>query len=143
MSSPTIISATSAASSVVATFNAISPGKRDYVRLYIADTDISNAIYSDDEINAFLNDSYNNPTHDVFLAAAQALRSNAVDKARLATRIKIGNFGYEELAVQNALKAMADDYYAKAPIPPVVLAPDAVFTTTTDAGLTSGTMDAW
>lgn len=77
---------------------------RGKVRLLCRDTVEATAIFTDDEIDAFLSihDS------DVKLAAAEALDTVASNQALLLKKVKLGDIGTDGPAVAAALRAHAD-----------------------------------
>ncbi len=101
------------------------------VRLLIPDTDSRTFIFTDDEINAFLNlesaqslyiSPQSNPTafpttsvyvpqiYSPYLAAATALNTLASSKARLSVVVQLLDVKLDPKAVSAALMAVATDY---------------------------------
>ena len=78
-------------------------------RLLIADTDISDATFSDEEI-AFALDTEGG----LYLAAAMLLRVLAADQSRLAVRVSRSGVSEDLTQVAVQLRAQADVYAAKA-----------------------------
>jgi hypothetical protein len=82
---------------------------RGRVRLLIADTDSSNVLYQDDEVDAFLALAQSN----VYLGAALAIESLLSEKGvRLAKRVKRGHYETEEHGIADLLalsKRFRDD----------------------------------
>jgi hypothetical protein len=108
-------------------------------RLYAADTNIADAVWSDAELNYFLQKT--NRVSE--LAAAKALRAGAADAAKLAVLTRVGPLGNDETKVSDKLLAMAAALEGQAAFTPAVKAPDRVFSTTSGGGAISGTMDGW
>lgn len=78
-------------------------------RLLIADTDISDATFSDEEITFALDTE-----GGLYLAAAMLLRVLATDRARLAVRVTRSGVSEDLTQVAVQLRAQADAYAAKA-----------------------------
>lgn len=110
-------------------------------RLYLSDTDATNPVFDDREIQGLLEDPVTNPAGNLYLAVANGYLTNAGDKAKIAQRIKIGNFGFEEMQVHRALIDVASEWRKKAVVTPKVAVADAVLTLTRDAGTTLGSLD--
>lgn len=77
---------------------------RGKVRLIIGDTSSGSYVFEDAEIDAFL--TLNGS--EVKLAAVQALRTLAADRAKLAIRYRVKNFDLDRSAVSKALLDAAD-----------------------------------
>ncbi len=114
-----------AAVEVIATYNEtqLATSHLFQTRLHCADTAVGNAIWSDAELNYFLLISSDIP----FLAAANALETLALDRAKFATVIRIGSFGSSEAEAYKAIAERAVRLRMLAPTLPVVRAPDRVF----------------
>lgn len=69
------------------------------VRLLIADTAESSAIFEDEEIEAYLSMASN----DINLAGAKALESICADKAKLAKKVKVGGYETETHALADIM----------------------------------------
>lgn len=108
-------------------------------RLYAADTDPAGAIWSDTEITFFLTASGNVPQ----LAAALALETLALDRAKLANAVRVGAFGNGEAEAYRAIAERAARLRQTALVMPVVHAPDQVFVPASDGGRMPGNMDRW
>ena len=93
------------------------------VRLYAADTDTERPIWSDAELNFYLYKAGGIPR----LAAADALESLALDRARMAGAVRIGAFGASEEEAYRAISERADRLRRLAPVMPSIHAPDPVF----------------
>ncbi len=78
-------------------------------RLLIADTDISDATFSDEEITFALDTE-----GGLYLAAAMLLRVLAADQSRLAVRVSRSGVSEDLTQVAVQLRAQADAYTAKA-----------------------------
>jgi len=78
-------------------------------RLLIADTDISDATFSDEEITFALDTE-----GGLYLAAAMLLRVLAADQSRLAVRVSRSGVSEDLTQVAVQLRAQADAYAAKA-----------------------------
>ncbi len=78
-------------------------------RLLIADTDISDATFSDEEITFALDTE-----GGLYLAAAMLLRVLAADQSRLAVRVTRSGVSEDLTQVAVQLRAQADAYAAKA-----------------------------
>lgn len=107
-------------------------------RLYLSDTDAVNPIFDDREIAGFLGDPVANPQGNLYIAVANGYLTNAGDKAKIAARIRIGSFGYEEQQVHRALIDVASEWRRKAVPTPKVAVPDAVLTLTKNDGAIEG-----
>lgn len=70
------------------------------VRLLIADTDTTDVLFLDAEVDAFLSMSGNG----VHRAAAMAIRTIVADRAKLAKRVRREGYESEEFAVSDLLK---------------------------------------
>lgn len=81
-----------------------SPGARDKVRLLIGDTSSGDYVFEDAELDMFLSLW----DQDVQLSAAQALRSLAADKAKMAIYYSVNGFSLNRTAVAEKLMALAD-----------------------------------
>ncbi len=79
------------------------------VRLLIADTDIGNATFSDEEITFALDTE-----GGLYMAAAMLLRVLAADQSRLAVRVSRSGVSEDLTQVAVQLRAQADAYTAKA-----------------------------
>ena len=108
-------------------------------RFHAADTDESQPVFTDGELNYCLQLTGNIPE----LAAARALRAAAADNAKIAVMTKTGNIGNDESKVYMALLAMADALEKAAPVVMQVACPSAIFTFSPDGGATPGSMDVW
>ena len=106
---------------VTATYDVATPAGQ--TRLYCLDNDMTQAVFSDAEINQFVLDAGGIP----ILAAALALDALATDRARLATVLKIGTFGNSEVGVYQALVERATRLRSLAPALPIVASPAPVF----------------
>lgn len=78
-------------------------------RLLIADTDIGNATFSDEEITFALDTE-----GGLYMAAAMLLRVLAADQSRLAVRVSRSGVSEDLTQVAVQLRAQADAYTAKA-----------------------------
>lgn len=78
-------------------------------RLLIADTDISDATFSDEEITFALDTE-----GGLYLAAAMLLRVLAADQSRLAVRVSRSGVSEDLTQVAQQLRAQADVYAQKA-----------------------------
>lgn len=107
-------------------------------RLYLADTDAANPIFDDREIIGFLSDPQANPQGNLYLAVANGYLVNAGDKAKIAARIRIGSFGYEEQQVHRALIDVSNEWRKKAAPTPKVSVPDVVLTLNSGNGTIQG-----
>lgn len=79
------------------------------VRLLIADTDIGNATFSDEEITFALDTE-----GGLYMAAAMLLRVLAADQSRLAVRVSRSGVSEDLTQVAVQLRAQADVYAQKA-----------------------------
>ena len=79
------------------------------VRLLIADTDSTNALFTDEEIAFFLDDG-----GSVYMAAAVANRAIAATRALLARRVKIGDYEKDMGEVVKNLLLQADEWEKRA-----------------------------
>ncbi len=79
------------------------------VRLLIADTDIGNATFSDEEITFAIDTE-----GGLYLAAAMLLRVLAADQSRLAVRVTRSGVSEDLTQVAVQLRAQADAYTEKA-----------------------------
>lgn len=79
------------------------------VRLLIADTDIGNATFSDEEITFAIDTE-----GGLYMAAAMLLRVLAADQSRLAVRVSRSGVSEDLTQVAVQLRAQADAYTAKA-----------------------------
>ncbi len=122
---------------IIATYDPATP--LGQARLYCLDTDIANAVFSDVEMNRFLQDAAGVP----MLAASLALEMLANDNLRLANAIRIGAYKNTSGSVYQALVERAARLRAIAPVPPVVVSSPAVFTNGDPSQGTVGTMDVW
>lgn len=80
------------------------------VRLLIMDNDVNYRVFSDEEINFFLEENQEN----IYLASAQALEVNAVDKARLAKRKQVDGVSEDNTSIPEKLLLLADRYRERA-----------------------------
>ena len=78
-------------------------------RLLIADTDISDATFSDEEITFAIDTE-----GGLYMAAAMLLRVLAADQSRLAVRVSRSGVSEDLTQVAQQLRAQADAYAAKA-----------------------------
>lgn len=78
------------------------------LRLLIGDTTQSGALFSDEELNAFL--SMN--SGDIFSSAALALRRIAVNKALIAKAVSAGNYSEDTRDIPKILLSTAKDLEA-------------------------------
>ena len=108
-------------------------------RSYCLDTDTANAVFTDAEMQHFLNDSAGVP----MLAASLALEMLANDNLRLANAIRIGAYKNTSGSIYEALVERAARLRAIAPITPVVVSTPAIFTNGDDTQGIVGTMDIW
>ncbi len=76
------------------------------VRLKIADTNTASFIFTDAEIQVFIDES-----GDLHNAAAMALYANAADSGRLATRKTAGNYTEDLTAIAKELRTLAEKYF--------------------------------
>lgn len=111
-------------------------------RLYATDTDLSNAIFSDDELQVFLDGTGDAP----MLAAAMALDTLAGDAAKLAIKTRQDSISTDPTEVPVQLRAQAErlrEQYAanSAGALTVIDPPDAVFVLPNDPD--TGNMDPW
>lgn len=83
---------------------------RGKVRLLVSDTDTSDAIFDDAEIDVFLDLRGD----DVHLAAATALRTIAGNEAQVLKRIRLLDLDLNGPAVAQSLRELADTYEAQA-----------------------------
>lgn len=74
------------------------------MRLVIGDTSSSSFVYEDSEIDLFLSLW----GQDVHLAAVQAIRTLAVDKAKMAIYYSVNGFSMNRTGVADKLLAIAD-----------------------------------
>ena len=82
----------------------------DKIRLLITDNDPNYPIFSDTELEFFLSENGSN----IYLASAQALEVNAVDKARLAKRKQIDGVSEDNTEISDKLLALSDKFKIKA-----------------------------
>ena len=108
-------------------------------RFHAGDTNAASAIWSDAELNYLITISGG----VVQLAAAQALETLALDRAKLANAVRIGAFGNGEAEAYKAIAERAKRLRVVAPVPPTVNAPDQVFVPSFDRGRFPGTMKDW
>ncbi len=78
------------------------------VRLLSTDTDITNAIFSDEEIAVFLSLNVVDGDNDLRLAAAQALRTIAASEVLIQKKIKLMDLHTDGPAEAAALMKLAD-----------------------------------
>lgn len=85
---------------------------RDTVRLYIGDTDDSNLVFSDDEMDLFVTKSVN----DEFAAAGLACYAIASSQARIAILVTTGNrdFTVDRKSAPDKLRLMGDAFFKQA-----------------------------
>lgn len=83
---------------------------RGKVRLLISDTDTTDAIFDDAEIDVFLDLRGD----DVHLAAATALRAIAGNEAQVLKRIRLLDLDLNGPAVAQSLRELADTYEREA-----------------------------
>jgi hypothetical protein len=93
-------------------------------RFQVADTDASQYVWSDAEVNVALGLYANN----TFLAGAFLINSAISDRAKRTALLKIGSFTRDAAELPKALQAQADRLISLAPIAPIVLSPDQDFT---------------
>ena len=110
------------------------------VRLLIADVDITNAIFSDGEINAAL--SLVGGTN-IFLAGALLLESRANDASNTSLAMRLGLDTIDRTKIPTLLRQAAADLRRRTIGPILVNAPDQVFSTSRNGGNTPGTTDLW
>lgn len=117
-------------------------------RLHLADTDVNNPqqvpLFTDQELTYFLSVSSNDP----ILAAAMALDSAAVDAAKIAVILSVGDVGeggmkLDRTKVSEQLGLRAEKLRLLADIAPVISAPDQIFSTDYGTGQFPGTMSPW
>jgi hypothetical protein len=108
-------------------------------RLYYQDTDYTNLVFQDAEVQVFLNRSNGSP----MLAAALALDTMANNAAANADIIKLGSFSDNSMVTAEALRQRAIDLRALCILPPSINAPVPVFTNDTSLDSGDGTMDGW
>lgn len=106
-------------------------------RFHVADTNIPTAVWTDPELLYCLSLTNNVPE----LAAARALRMAAADAAKLAIISKTDSTSTDLTKLAQNLLASADALEAQCFVAPVVISPDAVFTSLTNG--VAGTMDVW
>lgn len=76
------------------------------VRLLVQDSDISDPLFTDAEIDVFLSMYYN----DVFMVSSLLLRQIAVSKAMLEKKIKAGNYSEDNTTLAKRLLEISDKY---------------------------------
>ena len=108
-------------------------------RLYYQDTDSTNFVFQDSEVQVFLNKCNQSP----ILAAALALDTMANAAAANADIIKLGSFSDNSAVTVQALRQRAIDLRALCIVPPVQFSPPPVFTVDSSIGSNDGTMDEW
>jgi len=118
----------------IATYDVTTP--LGLVRSYIADVDVNDPIWADDEINAYLN---RNSTPEI--TASMLCMAEATDKARITKRIKIGSLGMDRSSVYQALLDMAERFRKIAVTPPLYNPVSQVFIPATTSS--PGTMTPW
>jgi len=77
------------------------------VRLIISDTDIDNAMFTDEEIEQFLVMSETEIARDIRIASAYALETIATSQALIQKKIKMLDLSTDGPAVAKTLKEMA------------------------------------
>ena len=77
------------------------------VRLLITDTDYTNPIFEDNEIDVFLSITAVDGTNDINLAAAMALETIAASEALVQKKIKLLDLTTDGPAVATSLRAAA------------------------------------
>ncbi len=82
------------------------------LRLLIGDKDVTNTVFTDEELAIFLTQS------SIYLAAAEAMEAWASTYAANANREKIGDYEYTQKTVDDMLK-MAKEFREKENFPPV------------------------
>ena len=84
------------------------------VRLLISDTDIENAIFSNDELQVFLDQNGGPDSADLYSAAADAVLALLADRARLAKVVAIGDYSESTVSVGLQLRQLAKDLRERA-----------------------------
>lgn len=126
---------------VQATYDRNAPtSDKDRIRRYVADTEVSRAVWSDGEIAAYLSEEDN-----VFLAAAQMLQDASVDAARQAKIISLGTDKWDRTKIGEQLAARAKELQQKGMglAGGYIESPDRIFTTDSEDGTVLGTMTGW
>jgi len=109
------------------------------LRAAIADTNVPDAVWSDDELVDFLDANGGN----VNVAAHRALLAQASDRAKIAVSINSGGWGTSQAEVYRALMELAQQYRTITAGKVYVPQTEALFTMgNTELG-TVGTMDKW
>ncbi len=127
---------------IAATYNEanLSTSQLFQTRLLAADTQIENPVWSDAELVCFLMMGGQSPQ----IAAALALETLALDRAKLANALRIGAFGSGEKEAYLAIAERAKRLRSIAAVAPVVNSPARVFTTGREHGARRrGSMDGW
>jgi hypothetical protein len=125
---------------IIATYDRNNPtSPKDRVRRAVADTDVSRPIWSDGEINAYLQENDSNP----FLAGAAMLEDAATDFARQAKIIALGTDRWDRTRIPDQLRESAKALRAKSPAKAYVTSNEKIFTFGNTADDTVGTMDDW
>lgn len=110
------------------------------VRLLIADTDITNAVFSDAEISTALSMvGGTNP----YLAGALLLEMRANDASNTGIAMRLGLDTIDRTKIPTLLREAAADLRRRTIGPILVNAPDQVFSTSSNGGNTPGTTDLW
>lgn len=95
------------------TYNASAPtSNRDQVRLLISDTDTSDHLFEDGEVDQFLTIAGDN----VYRASALGLRTIAGNEAMVQKKIRLLDLQTDGPAVADALRELANDYDQRATI---------------------------
>lgn len=88
---------------VATTYNPATLSETDKIRLLIADTDVSNCVFEDGELQALIT-----LFGDTMLAAAGALRAMVVDKAKLSIYYSVNGFTMDRRELAKTLLAAAE-----------------------------------
>lgn len=110
------------------------------VRLLIADTDITNAIFSDAEISTALSMvGGTNP----YLAGALLMEAAANDAAKIALVVSTDNTRTDTSKIPGELRASAASLRARTIGPILCNAPDQIFSNTSGSGTQLGSTALW
>lgn len=94
---------------MTATYNTSSPTDRDRLRLKIGDTNMQFPIFTDLELDMFLDDE-----PDVLLAAAACCRSIAASKSRQAVFASLPGISISKISIPDKFMQMADAFEKQA-----------------------------
>jgi len=109
------------------------------LRQAIADTNIPDPVFSDPELQSFLDQNGGNQN----AAAYSALMAQATDRAKLAISMNSGSWGTTQTGVYQALMQLAEKFY-KYRVGSILVPPTQPFFTIGNSDLgTTGTMDNW